>query len=261
MSKQQTELQQLADAIDQMVSAGDIIAAFDRFAADHCITHSNPNDKTHSKGQKMEALRWFFSNIERINQIERRAVAIGGDHETHSEFVFDFLNKQGQNLTYNEIIRRVWENGKLVEEEYLFGQTIPAPASKPAKTAAPKATAAKEKAAPKAAAPVKTAVAKEKAAPATKEKAAAKKTKAVADDLTIVEGIGPKIAELLQKAGIGTFAALASAKPEAIKAVLDAAGKRYQMHDPATWPKQAALARDGKSEALAQLQQQLKGGK
>ena len=82
-----------------------------------------------------------------------------------------------------------------------------------------------------------------------------------ADDLTIVEGIGPKIADLLKAAGIATFAQLAASKPAAIKAILETAGKRYQMHDPATWPKQAALARDGKSAELAKLQGELKAGK
>lgn len=257
------DLKQLADAIDAKVLAGDIIGAFEEFAADDCITHTNPNDITHSKAQKVEALNWFFSNVASINHIDRRAMVVVDKKETHSEFVFDFTNRQGQPLVYNEVIRRVWKNGKLIEEQYLFGQTItPVVAEKTAKKVAEKApakeakapAAAKEKAAP--------APKKEKAAAAPKkEKAPAKAVVAKADDLTIVEGIGPKIAELLQNAGITSFAELAKAKPAAIKTVLDAAGKRYQMHDPATWPKQAALARDGKTEELAKLQEKLKGGK
>lgn len=248
------DLKQLADAIDAKVLAGDIIGAFEQFAADDCITHTNPNDITHSKAQKVEALNWFFSNVASINHIDRRAMVVVDKKETHSEFAFDFTNRQGQPLVYNEVIRRVWKNGKLIEEQYLFGQTItPVVAEKPAKKVAEKAPA-KEAKAP--------AAAKEKVAPAPKkEKAPAKAVVTKADDLTIVEGIGPKIAELLQNAGITSFAELAKAKPAAIKTVLDAAGKRYQMHDPATWPKQAALARDGKTEELAKLQEKLKGGK
>jgi predicted flap endonuclease-1-like 5' DNA nuclease len=279
------DLKKLTEAIDTQVVAGNITAAFEQFAAENCITHSNPQDITHSKGQKTEALRWFFSNIERINGIQRHAVAFVNENEAKSQFTFDFTNKQGHALVYNEVIRRVWSNGQLVEEQYLFNETIaPAKASKKAKAdvvAAPapaKATekkAAEKKPAAKAEAP-KAAAPAVKAAPATKttEKKAVAPKKATAkteapkaaapaktDDLTIVEGIGPKIAELLQNAGIKTFADLAKAKPAAIKSILEAAGKRYQMHDPATWPKQATLARDGKQAELAKLQNELKGGK
>ncbi len=81
------------------------------------------------------------------------------------------------------------------------------------------------------------------------------------DDLTVIEGIGPKISELLKAAGIPTFAQLAMASVSHLKAVLDAAGARFQMHDPGTWPEQAALAASGATAELKALQDSLKGGK
>ncbi|WP_428663817.1 hypothetical protein [Runella sp.] len=81
------------------------------------------------------------------------------------------------------------------------------------------------------------------------------------DDLEIIEGIGPKIEELLNKEGISTFAQLAATSAEAIKAILHAAGPRFQVHDPGTWPQQAALARDGKWDELKQWQDELNKGK
>ncbi len=81
------------------------------------------------------------------------------------------------------------------------------------------------------------------------------------DDLKIVEGIGPKIEELLQNAGIKTFAKLASTSVSDINAILEAAGPRYQMHDPSTWPQQSALCRDGQWTALKTLQDELNKGK
>ena len=81
------------------------------------------------------------------------------------------------------------------------------------------------------------------------------------DDLTKVEGIGPKIAELLNNAGITTFAQLADAKDEAIKEILAEAGSTYATHDPTTWNEQAAMARDGKWDELKAWQDELNGGK
>ncbi|MBB3840699.1 putative flap endonuclease-1-like 5' DNA nuclease [Runella defluvii] len=83
----------------------------------------------------------------------------------------------------------------------------------------------------------------------------------VPDDLKIVEGIGPKIEGLLNNEGIVTFAQLAATAPERIKEILDAAGPRFQMHDPTTWPKQSAMARDGKWDELKAWQEELNKGR
>ncbi len=81
------------------------------------------------------------------------------------------------------------------------------------------------------------------------------------DDLKIIEGIGPKIAELLNADGIMTFRQLSVADVDRLKTILDNAGSRYRMHDPTTWPQQAGLAADGKMDELKVLQDSLKGGK
>ncbi len=93
----------------------------------------------------------------------------------------------------------------------------------------------------------------------TTESAAAPTTGA--DDLTVVEGVGPKIAELLNAAGITTFAQLADADDAIVQQVLTDAGSRFNVHDATTWNEQAALARDGKMDELKELQDRLKGGK
>ncbi|RME70040.1 MAG: 4Fe-4S dicluster domain-containing protein [Chloroflexi bacterium] len=81
------------------------------------------------------------------------------------------------------------------------------------------------------------------------------------DDLTKIEGIGPKINALLQNAGITTFAQLAATDVEKIQQILTEAGSRYQLADPGTWPQQAKLAAEGKWEELQKLQDSLKGGR
>lgn len=84
---------------------------------------------------------------------------------------------------------------------------------------------------------------------------------AVPDDLKKIEGIGPKIAGLLNDGGIHTFNQLANAKLERLKEILDAAGPRYRIHDPGTWAKQAEYAAAGNWEKLQEYQDFLQGGK
>jgi len=83
----------------------------------------------------------------------------------------------------------------------------------------------------------------------------------VVEDLKKIEGIGPKIAEVLNASGINTFADLAAKKPEEVKAVLEAAEGNFAAHDPGTWPKQSQMAADGKWDDLKAYQDVLDGGK
>jgi predicted flap endonuclease-1-like 5' DNA nuclease len=80
-----------------------------------------------------------------------------------------------------------------------------------------------------------------------------------ADDLKVIEGIGPKISGVLQAAGIRTFAELAAADPKHISEILLAVGLR--LADPTTWPEQARLAAEGKWDEFKALTDSLKGGK
>jgi predicted flap endonuclease-1-like 5' DNA nuclease len=133
--------------------------------------------------------------------------------------------------------------------------SVPVAEKKPAATA--------KKAAPKkAATPNKKATAKKATVKKATKKAAPKKAaKTTKDNLKKIEGIGPKIEQLLQAAGILTFDNLAKAKVTTLKKVLAEAGSRFKMHDPTTWTEQAKLAAAGKWEKLEVLQEELKGGK
>lgn len=108
------------------------------------------------------------------------------------------------------------------------------------------------------AAPVVEAIAE----PESDEAKPAKKAKSPKlDDLKIVEGIGPKIEELLKAAGIDTWVKLSEAPVEQLREILEAAGSRYQIHDPGTWPAQAKFAAEGQWEELKEYQDMLIGGR
>ncbi len=81
------------------------------------------------------------------------------------------------------------------------------------------------------------------------------------NDLKVVEGIGPKMERLLKNANINTWEALAETDPDHLRDILNAAGERFQIHDPSTWPAQARLALNGSWELLREYQDQLKGGR
>ncbi len=122
---------------------------------------------------------------------------------------------------------------------------------------------AKKKATPKKKEEVKkkTSVKKEVPAPAKKAAPAKKKSTKKGDDLTKVEGIGPKVKGIFNEEGIFTFADLAAKTPEELRAILVPKGGIYAGMTPDTWPKQAQLAAEGKWDELKKWQDELDGGK
>jgi len=79
------------------------------------------------------------------------------------------------------------------------------------------------------------------------------------DDLTKLEGIGPKVAKVLNEAGIASLSDLAQADPARLQQALDTAGMQYM--NPEGWIEQARLAANGDMEGLRKLQGELKGGR
>ena len=118
---------------------------------------------------------------------------------------------------------------------------------------APKAEKAPVKEAPKAQAPKKEVP--KKAAPKAK-------TSAKGDDLTKIEGIGPKLKSIFHEAGVATFADMAAKSADELREIMiEAGGNRYARFNPETWPAQAKLAAEGKWDELKKWQDELDGGK
>ncbi len=81
------------------------------------------------------------------------------------------------------------------------------------------------------------------------------------DDFTVVEGIGPKINQLILAANINTYWELSRTNVEDIQKILDNAGPRYALARPETWPKQAELAAQNRWQELKDWQDELDHGR
>ena len=138
------------------------------------------------------------------------------------------------------------------------------PAAKTIEPTKPKVTkrVVQGKAAPAKKVVTKAATPKAATIPSAKKTAPKKKAvkKVEKERLRKVEGIGPKIEQLLHDAGILSFKQLSKSKGEKLKKILAAGGSRYKMHDPTTWPEQAAMAAKGEWDKLKSYQDFLKGG-
>ncbi len=177
----------------------------------------------------------------------------------------EVTNAIAEGLTERKSEKQAGNEGK--QETKAEAEEAPKVAAKEEAASEEKDTAKKE-VKTEAPAPVKEEVkveAKKEKKPAKKE-AAPKKAPAKSkstkgdDDLTKIEGVGPKAAEALSNAGLDTFAKVAKAKADKMKEILTEASSRMAHLDPTSWPKQAKMAADGKWDALKEWQDSVKGG-
>ncbi len=150
-----------------------------------------------------------------------------------------------------------------VAEKVAPKKVVKAKKAKPVAKApeAPKAAAPVKEEKPKAdetplaaAAPVVETPKEDKPAPKAKKKG-------IENDFRKIEGIGPKISQLIKDAGIETFAELAETEVSKLQEILEAAGSRYRMHDPGSWPLQAKMCAEEKWDELKVWQDEHDGGK
>jgi predicted flap endonuclease-1-like 5' DNA nuclease len=81
-----------------------------------------------------------------------------------------------------------------------------------------------------------------------------------ADDIIIIEGIGPKIKELFNANGVNTFEQVSKMSVAEMSTILDKGGARFKLANPGSWAEQARLAANNEWVALKKLQDELYAG-
>lgn len=113
-------LQKLVNALNDMVSSGQLVDAADKFYAPIVKTIEYDGSITEGKPAAMKKLNDFVESIQKIKKIELLQ-SVAGDNTSFSEFILDFDMKDGSNVYLHEIIRSLWENGQVIEERYFKG--------------------------------------------------------------------------------------------------------------------------------------------
>lgn len=111
------EILTLVQEMDDMVQKGQIVEAVDAYFGDAAVTEDFDGTVTRNKGEMLEKMRTFLSAIEKVNGITLHHATVN-DTVSMSEYTFDFDMKDGSKVLWHEIIRRVWEDGKVVNEQY-----------------------------------------------------------------------------------------------------------------------------------------------
>lgn len=111
-------VKELVTKMDTMVAQGQIVEAVQAFFCDQASTSDFSGVKTENKAQMIDKMEGFVGAIAEVKSIEHHHTLVT-ENVSASEFTFNFKIKDGSEIIWHEIIRRVWgEDGKVKQEEY-----------------------------------------------------------------------------------------------------------------------------------------------
>lgn len=113
----ETSLKDLVASKNELVKQGQIVKATETFFSENAKTIDFDGTITNGKDEMMEKMVGFANAIEKVNEITLHHTSTN-NNISFSEFTFHFDMKDGSQILWHEIIRTVWENGKITEEQY-----------------------------------------------------------------------------------------------------------------------------------------------
>ncbi|MEM1072404.1 MAG: nuclear transport factor 2 family protein [Planctomycetota bacterium] len=115
----------ITDAVHDLIEtmkAGDILGAFEKHYADGVVMQENSEPPTEGKGANREREEQFVASIKEFKGIWFDAIAINEqDGTSFIEYGFNFINTEGQDITYQQAARQTWNDGKIVSERFYHG--------------------------------------------------------------------------------------------------------------------------------------------
>lgn len=110
-------LLEIATAKNEMVKLGQVVEAAEQFFADNAETFDFDGSSTKTRDEEVAKMKAFTSGIQKVNGITLHNSGVG-ENTSFAEFTFDFDMADGSKVLWHEIIRSVWKDGKIVEEQF-----------------------------------------------------------------------------------------------------------------------------------------------
>ena len=111
------EVSSLLSEMDGMILQGQIVEAVDKFFAPTAKTVDFDGTITNTKSEMLNKMNDFVGSIQAVNGINLHYSTHTGN-VSMSEYTFDFTMIDGSLFLWHEIIRRVWQDGQVIDEQY-----------------------------------------------------------------------------------------------------------------------------------------------
>jgi hypothetical protein len=110
-------LNEIFSAKNELVKKGQIVEATEKYFAANARTVDFDGTVTQNKSEMLSKMQGFAGAIAKVNQITLHHASVNGQ-VSFAEFTFDFDMQDGSHIHWHEIIRTVWQNGQIIEEQY-----------------------------------------------------------------------------------------------------------------------------------------------
>jgi len=102
--------------LNEMTAQGQILEALAEFYAEDATFQEGNQPMRVGKEAQRQHLSAFFQTLKAFNGANLRSHAVG-DNVTLSEWTFDMTGPDGP-IVWNEVLRRVWRDGKVISERF-----------------------------------------------------------------------------------------------------------------------------------------------
>lgn len=116
--KMSSTIQKREVALNARIQAGDVLGALKEFYAENVEMREGSAPKaTVGKQENLNRLEQFLGSLKQFNGATLHNYAVGDD-VSMSEWTFDMVGGDGSPIIWNEVIRRRWSNGAVIDERY-----------------------------------------------------------------------------------------------------------------------------------------------
>ena len=113
----ENNLQAIFSEKNEMITKGQIVEATKKYFAANAKTIDFDGTITKDKSAMIAKMEGFAGAIARVNEIKLINASITGN-VSFAEFNIDFDMKDGSKILWHEILRSVWKDGEVIEEQY-----------------------------------------------------------------------------------------------------------------------------------------------
>lgn len=116
-----SDIQALDAELNRMILEGQALDAFDKFYADDISMQENRDQPMVGHAANRAREIEFFGSIERVYDFSVGKTAVTGD-TTFSEWFMDVELKNGFRYQSAQVSRRIWKDGKVVDERFFYNR-------------------------------------------------------------------------------------------------------------------------------------------
>ena len=107
--------------LNDQVTQGDILGAFDKFYAENVTMQENSEEPTAGKAANRKREEDFVASVDQIHSVKLLRSAVNGD-TSFGEWEFDATYKGGARVKLTQVAVRRWKNGQIVQERFYYNK-------------------------------------------------------------------------------------------------------------------------------------------